>query len=111
MARVALRWRSGQNRGGQGSQEERRTDPFEKFVEAANQLVAGGRSSWSSWPFSCCGRSATRSGRARRSGFALHTGSSILSLLLLALLENAGRRSQEAIQEKPNVIAEALLWT
>jgi low affinity Fe/Cu permease len=39
---------------------------------------------------------------------ALHTGSSILSLLLLALLENAGRRSQEAIQEKLNVVAEAL---
>ena len=39
---------------------------------------------------------------------ALHTGSAILSLLLLVLLENAGRRSQEAIQEKLNVIAEAL---
>jgi low affinity Fe/Cu permease len=39
---------------------------------------------------------------------ALHTGSAILSLLLLVLLENAGRRSQEAIQEKLNVVAEAL---
>ena len=38
----------------------------------------------------------------------LHTGSAILSLLLLVLLENAGRRGQEAAQEKLNVIAEAL---
>jgi low affinity Fe/Cu permease len=39
---------------------------------------------------------------------SLHTGSAILSLLLLVLLENAGRRSQEAAQEKLNVLAEAL---
>ena len=39
---------------------------------------------------------------------ALHTGSSILSLLLLVLLENAGRRTEEAAQEKLNVLAEAL---
>ncbi|MBM7515804.1 low affinity iron permease family protein [Nocardioides nitrophenolicus] len=38
----------------------------------------------------------------------LHTGSAILSLLLLVLLENASRRGQEAAQEKLNVIAEAL---
>lgn len=39
---------------------------------------------------------------------AIHTVSSVLSLLLLVLLENAGRRSGEAAQEKLNVIAEAL---
>ncbi|MFD1947379.1 low affinity iron permease family protein [Nocardioides aestuarii] len=39
---------------------------------------------------------------------ALHTGSSVLSLLLLVLLENAGRRNNEAEHEKLNVIAEAL---
>jgi low affinity Fe/Cu permease len=39
---------------------------------------------------------------------AIHTVSSVLSLLLLVLLENAGRRSEEAAQEKLNVIAEAL---
>jgi len=39
---------------------------------------------------------------------ALHTGSAVLSLLLLVLLENAGRRGEEAAQEKLNVIAEAL---
>ena len=39
---------------------------------------------------------------------ALHTGSAVLSLLLLVLLENAGRRSEEAAQEKLNVLAEAL---
>ncbi|QZY29353.1 low affinity iron permease family protein [Nocardioides coralli] len=39
---------------------------------------------------------------------ALHTGTALLSLLLLVLLENAGRRANEAQQEKLNVIAEAL---
>ena len=38
----------------------------------------------------------------------LHTGSAILSLLLLVLLENSGRRSEEAAQEKLNVLAEGV---
>jgi len=39
---------------------------------------------------------------------AIHTVTSVTTLLLLALLENSGRRSEEAAQEKLNVIAEAL---
>jgi low affinity Fe/Cu permease len=39
---------------------------------------------------------------------AIHTVTSVLTLLLLTLLENAARRSEEAAQEKLNVIAEAL---
>ena len=39
---------------------------------------------------------------------AIHTVASVLTLLLLALLENASRRSEEAAQEKMNVLAEAL---
>ncbi|MGH3468525.1 MAG: low affinity iron permease family protein [Thermocrispum sp.] len=39
---------------------------------------------------------------------AIHTVVSVVSLLLLALLENAGRRADEAAQEKLNVLAEAL---
>ncbi len=39
---------------------------------------------------------------------AIHTVASVLSLLLLVLLENAARRHQETAQEKLNVIAEAL---
>lgn len=39
---------------------------------------------------------------------AIHTVASVQSLLLLALLENAGRRAEEASQEKLNVLAEAL---
>ena len=39
---------------------------------------------------------------------AIHTIASVITLLLVALLENAGRRSAEAAQEKLNVIAEAL---
>jgi low affinity Fe/Cu permease len=84
-------------------------DTFEKFVEAANQLVSRGpffvvilvalvlwAASYPLW------------GSTTKWELALHTGSAILSLLLLVLLENAGRRSQEAIQEKLNVVAEAL---
>ncbi len=40
--------------------------------------------------------------------YVIHTIASVITLLLLALLENAGRRSEEAAQEKLNVIAEAL---
>jgi low affinity Fe/Cu permease len=40
--------------------------------------------------------------------YVIHTIASVMTLLLLALLENAGRRSEEAAQEKLNVIAEAL---
>ena len=39
---------------------------------------------------------------------AIHTVSSVLSILLLVLLENSGRRAEEAAQEKLNVIAEGL---
>lgn len=40
--------------------------------------------------------------------YVIHTVVSVITLLLLALLENAGRRSEEAAQEKLNVLAEAL---
>lgn len=39
---------------------------------------------------------------------AIHTVTSVTTLLLIALLENAGRRSEEAEAEKLNVLAEAL---
>jgi low affinity Fe/Cu permease len=39
---------------------------------------------------------------------AIHTVASVITLLLLVLLENASRRSEEASQEKLNVLAEAL---
>ena len=39
---------------------------------------------------------------------AIHTVASVVTLLLLVLLENAARRAEEAAQEKLNVIAEAL---
>jgi low affinity Fe/Cu permease len=40
--------------------------------------------------------------------YVIHTVTSVLTLLLIALLENAGRRAEESSQEKLNVIAEAL---
>jgi low affinity Fe/Cu permease len=39
---------------------------------------------------------------------AIHTVASVITLLLLVLLENASRRTEEASQEKLNVLAEAL---
>ena len=39
---------------------------------------------------------------------AIHTVTSVVTLLLLALPENAGRRSDEAAQEKLNLLADAL---
>lgn len=39
---------------------------------------------------------------------AIHTVTSVITRLLLALLENNARRSEEASQEKLNLIAEAL---
>ncbi len=39
---------------------------------------------------------------------AIHTVNSVVTLLLLVLLENASRRAEEAAQEKLNVIAEGL---
>ena len=39
---------------------------------------------------------------------AIHTVTSVVTLLLIALLENANRRDAEAAQEKLNVLAEAL---
>ncbi|MBA2738702.1 MAG: low affinity iron permease family protein [Nocardioidaceae bacterium] len=39
---------------------------------------------------------------------AIHTVGSVITLLLLVLLENAARRADEASQEKLNVIAEAV---
>jgi low affinity Fe/Cu permease len=38
----------------------------------------------------------------------IHTVASVVTLLLVVLLENAGRRADEAMQEKLNVIAAAL---
>jgi low affinity Fe/Cu permease len=40
--------------------------------------------------------------------YFIHTAASVVTLLLLALLENSGRRAEEASQEKLNVLAEAL---
>lgn len=86
-----------------------RRNPFERFVTAVNDRVSRApfffvivaalvlwAASFPLWSSST------------KWELALHTGSSVLSLLLLVLLENAGRRNDEAEHEKLNVIAEAL---
>lgn len=82
---------------------------FERFVDAINQRI-------SKAPFfgvilvalALWALSKPLWGSTTKWELGLHTGSSILSLLLLVLLENAGRRGEEASQEKLNVLAEAL---
>ena len=84
-------------------------DPFEKFVDISTKLirratffavvvaiVVVGAVSFPLWA------------STTKWELAIHTFGGVLSLLLLVLLENAGRRNTEAMQEKLNVIAEAL---
>jgi low affinity Fe/Cu permease len=86
-----------------------RRSPFERFVEAAYQWVSRPRffivcvAIVAAWVVSLPLWSDTKAWQV-----AIHTVASVLTLLLVALLENAGRRSAEAAQEKLNVIAEAL---
>jgi low affinity Fe/Cu permease len=96
-----------------GAAEDRAKDErpnlFERFVDSANQWVSRAPffavivTALVVWAVSYPLWKSTTSWE-----LGLHTGSSILSLLLLVLLENAGRRSEEAAQEKLNVLAEAL---
>ena len=84
-------------------------DPFEKFVDISTKLISRAPFFavvvaivviWAaSYPF---WKSTTKW------ELAIHTFGGVLSLLLLVLLENAGRRNTEAMQEKLNVLAEAL---
>ena len=84
-------------------------DPFERFVELSTKAISRApffavvvavvvvwAASYPLWPSST------------KWELAIHTFGGVLSLLLLVLLENAGRRNTEAMQEKLNVIAEAL---
>jgi low affinity Fe/Cu permease len=86
-----------------------RRSPFDRFVEAAYQ--------WVSRPpffFACLAivlvwlASLPLWVDSKGWQTAIHTVASVITLLLVALLENAARRSGEAAQEKLNVIAEAL---
>ncbi|MCW2736235.1 low affinity iron permease family protein [Nocardioides sp.] len=97
------------NDADESRQQDKRPNHFERFVDAVNDRVSRApffaiilvalvlwAASYPLWK------------TVTKWELALHTGSSILSLLLLVLLENAGRRSEEAAQEKLNVLAEAL---
>ena len=84
-------------------------DPFEKFVDLSTTLIS--RAPFFAvvvavvvvWAVSYPLWASTTKWE-----LAIHTFGGVLSLLLLVLLENAGRRNTEAMQEKLNVIAEAL---
>ena len=84
-------------------------DPFEKFVEISTKLIS--RAPFFAvvvaivvvWAVSFPLWASTTKWE-----LAIHTFGGVLSLLLLVLLENAGRRNTEAMQEKLNVIAEGL---
>jgi low affinity Fe/Cu permease len=83
--------------------------PFEKFVNVATGLIS--RAGF----FAVCvaivvvwAASYPLWKTTTKWELAIHTFTAVLSLLLLVLLENAGRRNSEAQQEKLNVLAEAL---
>jgi low affinity Fe/Cu permease len=82
---------------------------FESFVEQVNKRVSSAL-----FFFLCAGVvlawliSVPLWTDAKSWQSAIHTVSSVLTLLLLVLLENAGRRAEQASQEKLNVIAEAI---
>jgi len=86
-----------------------RRSPFERFVEGAYQVV-------SRPPFFlvCVAIvmiwlvSLPLWTDSKEWQTSIHTVASVITLLLVVLLQNAGRRSEEAAQEKLNVIAEAL---
>jgi low affinity Fe/Cu permease len=84
-------------------------DPFERFVELSTKAISRApffavvvavlviwAASYPLWK------------TTTKWELAIHTFGAVLSLLLLVLLENAGRRNTEAMQEKLNVLAEAL---
>ena len=83
--------------------------PFERFVEVVQQQVSRA-------PFFLVCLAVVLLWAASYPLFdsskswqvVIHTVGSVLSILLLVLLENSGRRSEEAAQEKLNVLAEAL---
>lgn len=82
---------------------------FERFVEHTQQLV-----SRAPFFFICVGiilawgLSFPLFSDVKTWMSVIHTVTSVLSLLLLVLLENSGRRAEEATQEKLNVLAEGL---
>src|SRR5687768_11444079 len=84
-------------------------DPFERFVELSTKMIS--RAPFFAvvvavvviWAASFPLWSSTTKWE-----LAIHTFGGVLSLLLLVLLENAGRRNTESMQEKLNVLAEAL---
>ena len=84
-------------------------NPFERFVEMSTKLIS--RAPF----FAFCvavvvlwAVSYPLWKTTTKWELAIHTFTSVLSLLLLVLLENAGRRGNEAMQEKLNVVAEGL---
>jgi low affinity Fe/Cu permease len=82
---------------------------FERFVEGVNRAVSSPPAFFLTsaivllWLVSAPVWSSPKAWQV-----VIHTVGSVLTILLLVLLENAGRRSEEAAQEKLNVIAEAL---
>jgi low affinity Fe/Cu permease len=87
-----------------------RPSPFERFVEAAYLQV-----SRAPFFFICVALivawlvSVPLWADLKDWQVVIHTVTSVITLLLIALLENAGRRSEEAAQEKLNMLAEALV--
>ena len=90
-------------------EQKKGRDPFERFVDLSTTLIS--RAPF----FAVCvavvviwAASYPLWSSTTKWELAIHTFGGVLSLLLLVLLENAARRNTEAMQEKLNVLAEAL---
>jgi low affinity Fe/Cu permease len=89
---------------------DRQISPFDRFVEAAHTHLS--RAPFfiacvaviAAWLFSY----PLFDGDSKAWQVVIHTIGSVITLLLVALLENAGRRDAIAAQEKLNTIAGAL---
>ena len=96
-------------RAAQSRRSSQGLNPFERFVETTNARVSRAPFFFVClaivvlWAVSLPIWHDTKTWQA-----VIHTIASVISILLLVLLENSGRRHQEAQEEKLNVIAEAL---
>ncbi|MGH8965695.1 MAG: low affinity iron permease family protein, partial [Actinomycetes bacterium] len=108
--RVSAMSRAGERPAAHDRDRDSRPSPFERFVEAAHLRV-----SRPPFFFICVALivvwlvSVPVWADLKEWQVAIHTVTSVITLLLIALLENAGRRSEEAAQEKLNMLAEAMV--
>jgi len=106
---------SGERRAAPDRDRASGPSPFERFVEAAYLRVSRAPFFFFFFFFFCVALivallvSVPLWADLKEWQVVIHSVTSVITLLLIALLANAGRRSEEAAQEKVNMLAEALM--